>query len=66
MVKFREKKNGRIWDISNEEHLKHFRSNPRFEELKNNENIKNKNIKKENKNIKSNNKKIENIEKEEK
>lgn len=34
MVKFREKKNGRIWYIQNEEHIQHFRSNPRFEEIK--------------------------------
>lgn len=34
MVKFREKKNGNVWHIQNEEHIKHFRSNPRFEEIK--------------------------------
>ena len=34
MAKFREKKNGRVWEITNAEHLKHFRSNPRFEEVK--------------------------------
>jgi hypothetical protein len=34
MAKFREKKTGRVWDITNSEHLKHFRANPRFEEIK--------------------------------
>ena len=34
MAKFKEKKTGRVWDITNAEHLKHFRSNPRFEEIK--------------------------------
>lgn len=34
MAKFKNKKTGRVWDISNAEHLKHFRSNPRFEEVK--------------------------------
>ncbi len=34
MAKFREKKNGRVWEITNAEHLKHFRTNPRFEEIK--------------------------------
>lgn len=41
MAKFREKKNGRVWDISNAEHLKHFRSNPRFEEVKEKKVVKN-------------------------
>lgn len=34
MAKFKNKKTGRVWDITNAEHLKHFRSNPRFEEIK--------------------------------
>lgn len=34
MAKFKNKKTGRVWDITNPEHLKHFRSNPRFEEVK--------------------------------
>ncbi len=34
MAKFKNKKTGRVWDITNAEHLKHFRSNPRFEEVK--------------------------------
>lgn len=34
MSKFKNKKTGRVWDITNAEHLKHFRSNPRFEEVK--------------------------------
>lgn len=34
MVNFREKATGMIYHISNEEHLKHFRANPRYEEIK--------------------------------
>jgi len=34
MIRFKEKKTGRVWSITNQEHIKHFRSNPRFEELK--------------------------------
>ncbi len=34
MAKFKNKETGRVWDITNAEHLKHFRSNPRFEEIK--------------------------------
>lgn len=34
MIKFKEKETGRVWTVSNAEHLKHFRSNPRFEEIK--------------------------------
>ena len=34
MSKFRNKENGCVWDITNEEHLRHFRSNPRYEEIK--------------------------------
>ena len=34
MAKFKNKETGRVWDITNAEHLKHFRSNPRFKEIK--------------------------------
>ena len=34
MAKFKNKETGRVWDITNAEHLKHFRSNPRFEDIK--------------------------------
>lgn len=34
MAKFIEKATGRVWDITNSEHLKHFRINPRFKEVK--------------------------------
>ncbi len=34
MAKFKEIKTQKIWDITNSEHLKHFRKNPRFEEIK--------------------------------
>ena len=34
MAKFKNKKTGRVWDITNAEHLKHFRINPRFKEVK--------------------------------
>lgn len=34
MIKFKEKKTGRVWTVSNAEHIKHFRFNPRFEEIK--------------------------------
>lgn len=34
MAKFKNKETGRVWDITNAEHLKHFRANPRFEEIK--------------------------------
>lgn len=34
MAKFKNKKTGRVWDITNSEHLKHFRTNPRFVEIK--------------------------------
>lgn len=34
MIRFKEKKTGRVWTISNAEHIKHFRSNPRFVEIK--------------------------------
>lgn len=34
MAKFKEEKTGRVWDITNTEHLKHFRANPRFKEIK--------------------------------
>lgn len=37
MVRFREKKNGNIWYIYEKEHIEHFRSNPRFEEIKEND-----------------------------
>lgn len=33
-MEFREKKTSRVWYITNAEHIKHFRSNPRFEEIK--------------------------------
>lgn len=48
MAKFKNKKTGRVWDITNTEHLKHFRSNPRFEEVKKNKKVENQS-KKENK-----------------
>lgn len=34
MVSFKQKSNGRIWNIINKEHIEHFRNNPRFEEIK--------------------------------
>lgn len=34
MAKFKNKENGRVWEITNAEHLKHFRKNPRFVEIK--------------------------------
>lgn len=34
MAKFIEIATGRVWDITNAEHLKHFRINPRFKEVK--------------------------------
>ena len=34
MVDFKEKATGMIYHISNPEHLKHFRANPRYEEIK--------------------------------
>lgn len=34
MIKFKEIKTGRVWSVSNVEHIKHFRSNPRFKEIK--------------------------------
>lgn len=34
MVNFREKATGMIYHISNGEHIKHFRANPRYEEIK--------------------------------
>lgn len=34
MIKFKEIKTGRVWTVSNAEHIKHFRSNPRFKEIK--------------------------------
>lgn len=42
MAKFREISTGRVWDITNNEHLKHFRANPRFEEIKDKKNKSNK------------------------
>lgn len=39
MAKFRNKSTGRVWEISNTEHLKHFRANPRFEEVKENKKV---------------------------
>lgn len=54
MAKFKEKTTGRVWTITNVEHLKHFCTNPRFEEI---EKIK------ENKKVKTSKKEEENIEK---
>ncbi len=34
MAKFKEKATNRVWEVTNAEHLKHFRANPRFEEIK--------------------------------
>lgn len=40
MAKFIEKATGRVWDITNAEHLKHFRINPRYKEVKETKEVK--------------------------
>lgn len=57
MVDFKEKATGMIYHISNPEHLKHFRANPRYEEIK-------EVSKKSEKNTKKNKNKVEVVEEE--
>lgn len=40
MVRFKELATGRVWSVSNAEHIKHFRANPRFKEIKVNKEVK--------------------------